>query len=370
MKPVQDGNPDLLPKAEEYATSIVSPQNESHPRIQCPPFNRSRYRSLRGQQKFFFALDLRQVVDLMPTLMGSLVEAVSFLGPENCAVSVVEGFSTDGTFEVLKLLQREMDDLGVSYFLQTSAIDSHRGDRIGKLAKLRNLALEPMMADASRWGHDDATIVFVNDVAVCADDVLELLYQKRLQGADMTCAMDYHMLDGHLVFYDVWVSRSMDGDSFFEVPAEGEWLNARNMFPGDGHSRARYEDRKPFQVFACWNGATAFSAAPFLDGQLEFRRAAKARGECGAGEPTLLCKDMWSLGYGKILVVPTVSLGYDVDEGRRVKESRGYTSDWTSVEDTSKVEWEPEPPEMVRCIPSWRKQFWRPWNHALEMANA
>ncbi|KAM4055772.1 cryptococcal mannosyltransferase 1 domain-containing protein [Hirsutella rhossiliensis] len=357
----------------------MSTQGGNHQRIDCPPINRSRYKALKrlgwglsSRRRFFFALDLRQIVDLLPTLMGSIVEAIRFLGPENCAVSIVEGFSTDGTYEVLKSLQREMDNLGVFYYLQTSDINSHYGDRIGKLAKLRNLALEPMMADAAKWDHD-TTILFINDVAICTDDILELLYQKQLQGADMTCSMDYHRLYGRsnqrLAFYDVWVSRSMDGNSFFEVPGHGDWRHAWDMLPNDAHARARFEDRKPFQVFACWNGATAITAAPFLDGQLEFRRAAKHRGECGAGEPTLLCKDMWNMGYNKILVVPSVSLGYSLQEGSHVKRVKGYTSSWTGVEQNSqlalKVQWNPSPPEMVKCIPSWRNQFWKQWNHGL-----
>lgn len=374
LAPLKDGNPGRLRVAEEYMESILSTQDGRHPKMTCSPFNKTRYDTLAPstrdgspRRKYFFALDLRQIVDLLPTLMGSILEAIRFLGPELCALSIVEGFSTDGTFEVLKLLQREMDKLGVPLYLQTSDINPRHGDRIGKLAKLRNLALEPMMADAAKWDHD-ATIVFINDVAACTDDILELVYQKDFQGADMTCAMDYHMLNGRVAFYDVWVSRSMDGDSFFEVPGRNDWHNAWNLFPNDKTSRSRFEDRKPFQVFSCWNGATAFTATPFLDGQLQFRRAAEHKGECGAGEPTLLCKDMWSMGYNKILVVPSISLGYDIGEGGKIKESEGHTSSWTGVEETSrlsnKIDWNPNPPDMVRCIPDWGNQFWKPWDHA------
>lgn len=317
-------------------------------------------------RRFFFALDLRQIVDLLPTLMASLLDVIRFLGPDKCALSIVEGLSTDGTFEVLKALQRELEALGTAYYLQSSSINSYRGDRIGKLAKLRNLALEPMLANATGW-HPNTNILFINDVAACADDILELLHQKRFQGADMTCAMDYKPLNGRLVFYDVWVARSVDGNSFYEVPGPYDWSHADDMFPHDALSRARFRDRRPFQVFACWNGATAITAAPFLRRQLEFRRA--GRGECAAGEPTLLCKDLWHKGYGKILVVPSVSLGYDIDDGAQVKKLKGHTSAWTAIEGSGqhplKVKWSPHPPEMVRCIPTWRNQYWRPWNQGL-----
>ncbi|PHH86436.1 hypothetical protein CDD83_10256 [Cordyceps sp. RAO-2017] len=374
LETTKDGNADRLRKAKGYIASILSTGISSHQKIGCPSVDQGRYEALKRRRRlqlgsrrsWFFALDLRQIVDVLPTLMGSIVEVIRFLGPENCALSIVEGLSNDGTLEVLKLLQRELNDLGALYYLQTSDINSRSGDRIGKLAKLRNLALEPMMAHMGDWDHA-ATVVFINDVAICANDILELLHQKELQQADMTCAMDYHSLNGRLAFYDVWVSRSMNGDSFFHVPWAGDWHKAWDMFPDDEDTRSRFEARKPFQVFSCWNGATAIAAGPFLDGRLEFRRAAKNKGECGAGEPTLLCKDMWSMGYKRILVVPSISLGYGVGEGRLVKERKGYTSNWTSSEETSglKIDWKPNPPDMVRCIPSWRTQFWKPWDHAL-----
>ncbi|KJZ73981.1 hypothetical protein HIM_06649 [Hirsutella minnesotensis 3608] len=372
--PTKDGNPGRLRKAGDIVAMVMSSKRGRDRKLECPPLGESRYAALRPSKgdshRFFFALNLRQIVHLLPTLMGSIVEVIRFLGPEHCAVSIVEGYSSDGTFEVLKLLQQEFESMGVDYHLQTSNINPRHGDRIGKLAKLRNLALEPMMANASQW-HRDATILFINDVAACAQDILELLHQKTFQDADMTCAMDYHRLhNGRLAFYDVWVSRSMDGDSFFPVPDPGKWTHAWELLTFEDVSRNRFEKRVPFQVFACWNGATAITATPFLDGRLDFRRAAVDKGECGAGEPTLLCKDMWKLGHGKILVVPSVSLGYDVETGDAIKKSQGYTSDWTEKEDQGKlpleIDWKSYPPPLVRCIPKWTDQFWKPWDHGLD----
>jgi alpha-1,3-mannosyltransferase len=52
------------------------------------------------------------------------------------------------------------------------------------------------------------------------EDILELIHQRLLQKADMTCAMDW--IYGGATFYDVWVSRAMNGDQFFEVPQSGQ----------------------------------------------------------------------------------------------------------------------------------------------------
>ncbi|CAK7200592.1 hypothetical protein SEUCBS139899_003290 [Sporothrix eucalyptigena] len=355
----------------------AAPADERH--LGCPTINAERYRELippsdADTRKYFFALDLVQVIDLLPTLMGSVLEVLRFLGPHNCVVSIVEGRSTDGTYETLLMLGETIESMGAGFFLQRSALNPRIGDRIGKLAKLRNLALEPMHLPATNMGYD-STVLFVNDIAVCAEDLLELALQRQRQHASMACAMDYHKLgrwtgaqSGQIAFYDVWISRSMDGETFYMVPPGEGPRYADDLFPYDDVARTRFGQRQPLQVFACWNGAVAIDAQPFLEGNLEFRRARKSTGECGAGEPTLLCKDLWHLGQGRILLVPSVSVAYSIDEGLDVKQTLGYTSNWTAsaTESAEAIAWDPHPPDVVRCIPSWRKQFWQAWDYGLE----
>ncbi|KAF3806552.1 Alpha-1 3-mannosyltransferase CMT1 [Colletotrichum gloeosporioides] len=374
-----EGDPNKADDAGRYVKAIMDPKNGGYPIVACPAPNTTRYGVLKpvdntSKRHFFFALDLRQVVDLLPQLIGAVLEAVDIIGPENCAISIVEGISTDGTYETLYRLKAHLDKVGIAYYLQTSSIDSHSGDRIGKLAKLRNLALEPMMAEANRYD-PNATIVFLNDVAACTEDILELAYQKQTQGADMTCAMDYHFLrfaphNGEPSFYDSWISRGINGDTFLPIPdrtPKGEqWSDVANMFWNEPYSQDRYLSRKPLQVFACWNGGVAMTGEPFLAKKLDFRRSYP--GECHTGEPTLLCKDLWNLGHGKIAVVPSVSLAYNIQDGRLIKEERGFANSWVAIEhmgESVKIPWQDQPPEMVKCMPTFRNQFWRPWNEGL-----
>ncbi|KAF5520023.1 Alpha-1,3-mannosyltransferase CMT1 [Colletotrichum aenigma] len=376
---LSEGDPNKADDAGRYVKAIMDPKNGGYPIVACPAPNITRYGVLKpvdntSKRHFFFALDLRQVVDLLPQLIGAVLEAVDIIGPENCAISIVEGISTDGTYETLYRLKAHLDKVGIAYYLQTSSIDSHSGDRIGKLAKLRNLALEPMMAEADRYD-SKATIVFLNDVAACTEDILELAYQKQTQGADMTCAMDYHFLrfaphNGEPSFYDSWVSRGINGDTFLPIPdrtPKGEqWSDVANMFWNEPYSQDRYLSRKPLQVFACWNGGVAMTGEPFLAKKLDFRRSYP--GECHTGEPTLLCKDLWNLGYGKIAVVPSVSLAYNIQDGRLIKEERGFANSWVAIEhmgESVNIPWQDQPPEMVKCMPTFRNQFWRPWNEGL-----
>ena len=43
------------------------------------------------------------------------------------------------------------------------------------------------------------------------------------------------------------------------------------------------------------------------------------------GEPTLFCKDMWHEEYGKIAVIPSVNVGYNDEESRKVKQAHSRT---------------------------------------------
>ncbi|KAK3937337.1 cryptococcal mannosyltransferase 1-domain-containing protein [Diplogelasinospora grovesii] len=365
---------------DSYVKAILDPAVTDLPRLECPALNTTRYDPLlkniipdhetnSGQIDYFFALDLRNCLPLLPRLLGSIVEAIRFLGPERCALSIVEGNSPDGTGEVLAALQQafldELPGLAHYYFYQHSLLDPAEGERIRRLAELRNLALQPLVSNLTGHVSQNTTILFLNDVAACTEDILELALQRRQLGADMTCAMDWTYVGLDPTFYDVWIAHTINGDSFFEVPADGNWNSAWNLFWNEPTTRQRYAGHLPFQVFSCWNGATAISAAPLLEG-LRFRSADTKKGECEQGEPQLFCKDLWFRGYNKIAVVPSVHLEYSNEAAEKIKKLKGYTGDLVrdKKEEENKIEWA-GPPDKVKCMPTWDSQFWRPWNETL-----
>jgi alpha-1,3-mannosyltransferase len=291
-------------------------------------------------------------------LIGSILEVIEFLGKQRCAISIVEGISPDGTGDVLKALEPFLDRLGVRYYYSTSEIDSKKGNRIEKLALLRNLALEPLLDLFNSTASANTTVIFLNDVAACPEDILELTLQRQTLGADMTCGMDWFSGGDEPTFYDVWISRSINGDSFFQIPLSGSWEFALDLFWSDPETKARFEAHQPFQVYSCWNGAAVFSAAPLVEG-VRFRDSAE--GHCKHGEPQNFCKDLWSTGYGNIAVIPTVNLEYSNDKGLLIKELKGYVSDAiVNGEGDAEIEWT-GPPAEVRCIEDWAHQFWKPW---------
>ncbi|KAH8812979.1 alpha-1,3-mannosyltransferase CMT1 [Xylogone sp. PMI_703] len=375
--PLRDGNSTLLKLAGSYVGAIMNPDDKSFPRLDCPAPTPDRYEYLRGattetvqskrKLKYLFALDLHQCASLLPRLIGSIVETIRFLGPENCALSIVEGRSDDGTFEILKLLRSEIEGIGAKYFFTSSDLNPKApgNDRIKTLAELRNKALRPLVDNPDRYSHE-ATVVFLNDVSICLQDILELIHQRLYQGADMTCAMDWTYVGQDPTFYDVWIARGMTGDTFFNIPEDGNWNSAWDLFWNDPKARDRLNSHRPFQVFSCWNGATAFTAKPILDHTIKFRSHFEK--ECYQGEPKLFCKDMWRHGYGKIAVVPTVNLEYSDDAARKIKALKGYVSDIVRNEednDEMRIEWEDNPPPNVKCMPSYKSQTWPAWDEGL-----
>ncbi|WAO87227.1 hypothetical protein NCS54_00453100 [Fusarium falciforme] len=365
--PVSDG--DILPAANvsAYLKAIFYRQSAELPSFQCPRINTTRYNSLveapgssNPTIRYYLALDLRQNLILLPRLIGSVVEAIQFLGPRHCMLSVVEGNSPDGTGDVLAALRSHLEALGITYFFQSSPIDPTKTERISSLAALRNLALQPLFEHRNKVSRD-TTIIFSNDVTACPDDILELVYQRKSLGADMTCAMDWNLKTPR--FYDVWIARGMNGDSFFDVP-NGDWGKSSELFWNAKETRARFDAKRPFQVFACWNGAAVFGAQPILE-NLRFRAAKK--NECPQGEPQLFCKDLWYRGYHKIAVVPSVNLEYKLHMGRKIKEKMGFTSDVVSKHDLAGdcIKWKSDPPAEVKCIAAWNDQYWLPWNESL-----
>ncbi|KAI4275074.1 MAG: hypothetical protein LQ337_003485 [Flavoplaca oasis] len=357
-----DGTVNLDPQ-----TVIEPHDHDDSPPLLCQAPLEHRYSHLRSfvakKPRFFFALDLYQAAGILPQLLASIVESVKFLGPKYCHLSIVEGNSTDGTSDLLQALHQDAKALGLAYSLVKSDLDPNNqtNDRIEILAQLRNLALAPLLQSPSDFDAADTTIVFINDISPCTNDILELIHQRGVQRADMACPMDYSD-DG--LFYDIWVARSMTGDIFFNIPPSGLWKFAKNLLWDDPERKRRLEAHKPFQAFACWNGMATLSAKPFIEKGIRFRRSRE--NECYMGEPTLLAKDFWKEGFGKILVVPSVWVAYSHAASVKVKAEKGFVEDNVKEEEPEEgmrelIEWDEEPPSSIKCpIPSYSDPQWVP----------
>ncbi|KAL8671945.1 MAG: hypothetical protein Q9168_003571 [Polycauliona sp. 1 TL-2023] len=367
--------------ADDYGTSVTSDttvdsdiktvvepkEHDNSSSLLCHAPLEDRYSHLRSfaskKPRFFFALDLYQATGILPQLTASILEAVKFLGPQYCYLSIVAGNSTDGTSELLHALHKDTSAINLTYTLIHSSLDPKNpsNDRIDILAQLRNLALAPLLQNPSSFDTQETTIIFINDISPCPNDILELIHQHRIQAAHMACPMD---LSDAGLFYDIWVARSMTGDIFFNIPPSGLWEFAKDLLWDDPVRKRRLEAHEPFQVFACWNGMAVISATPFIEKGIRFRRNKEEEGECYMGEPTLLAKDLWKEGVGKIMVVPSVWVAYSARGSVDVKLQKGYVEENVKEVGMAEgmqemVEWEKEPPARIKCpIPSYSDPQW------------
>jgi alpha-1,3-mannosyltransferase len=66
------------------------------------------------------------------------------------------------------------------------------------------------------------------------------------------------------------------------------------------------------------------------------------------------------------MVVPTVGLEYAEEAGEALKGLKGFTAALVAEETgrETRIEWAP-PPDLVKCMPTFNDQSWRPWNETL-----
>ena len=223
-------------------------------------------------------------------------------------------------------------------------------NRIKSLAELQKLAVQDLVLHLEHYD-PSTTVIFSNDAVLCMEDLLELIHQRKLHGADQTCAMDWTYVGDEPTFYDVWIARGMTGDLFFDIPASGNWENAWNLFCDDQKGKSQWGNVRSFQVFACWNGSQRSQRSHPWAEKIAFW--ARAENESFQGEPSLFAKDMWFHGYGKISVIPSVNLGYSDDALAKIKTLKGFVSSHVvSKSDGILIDWELQPPAKVKCIPN------------------
>ncbi|BGP13434.1 hypothetical protein JCM10213_008594 [Rhodosporidiobolus nylandii] len=321
----------------------------------------ARYSPLRGLSPSrsartgptFLALNLYNSASVLPSLSRTLLSLAAFLGPQTVHVSIFENGSTDETPLALAHLAAALTALGTPHTIVSDECrtDWKRVDRIAQLAVYRNVAMEPLPQDAE-------DVLWINDVFVCPADVLELLRERREQSADAACAMDWRetrrlgLMRPGIKFYDSWVARSLTGRLLrprFDLL--GSWRDGiAELFTSshgeDSWAGERFRAGLAVPVYSCWNGMVAFTAAPFLDGGIapryattnantsategegenwdrspplpswdgdgptRFRSALWSEEGCAASECKALAYDLWTRGFDRWIIVPTVRATY------------------------------------------------------------
>jgi len=257
--------------------------------------------------KYFFAINLYNSFDVIPDLFATLFRVASILGYHNVFVSIYENGSSDQTKALLRIFSALTRSVGLRVTIHTS--QRTRGQfnhRIEYLAEVRNSAFVPLHELRESENEYFDSIIFMNDILPCVDDLLELIWQSRKNNAGITCAADYmyHEEIGAPVFYDNWVARDINGTALENAPFERIFHHQQ--------SAQRFQRHLPIQVQSCWNGIAVLDPEPFYSyPRARFRMAKITEGECSASECSLICNDYWEAGYGRILMVPRVKLAYD-----------------------------------------------------------
>jgi alpha-1,3-mannosyltransferase len=145
-----------------------------------------------GDHKYFFAINLYNSFDIIPDLFATLFRVAAILGYQNVYVSIYENGSTDQTKALLRIFDALTRSVGLRVTIRASS--RTRGafnHRIEYLAEVRNAAFGPLHELREEGNEYFDTVVFMNDVLPCVDDLLELIWQSRRNNAGITCAADY-----------------------------------------------------------------------------------------------------------------------------------------------------------------------------------
>jgi len=334
-------------------------------------------------------MDFYDSEHILPTFFQELPILLQHLGPQNVYISIFENGSSDTTPKLLNLMGELLESLGAPHRIITLGMSDipikENGHRIAFLAGARNKALEPLYNGAAARmmrGRKFSEVMFMNDVAHCAVDMMEIIYQKRKQGANQACAVDWGGWGGQVV-YDRWVLRTMSGRPFYRWedmvyyvrgphPADGKDKPYSKPLLYDEEDRERFLANLPLQVFSCWNGATVFDAAAFLPPRnIRFRTAKNDLDEYDrprpisdkASESYLVSVDLWKAKMGKILLVPRASVSYWAWDYYAYRKDAPLPDSFNDADEM--VKWKLEPPPLVAMqdFARWEEaERWATWD--------
>jgi hypothetical protein len=302
-------NNDSKAEASESIQSIMNPTGATFERLASSPVNKTRYNGLQSVSRhirYFFAVNLLDCPPMLPILFGTIVQTIEYLKAESCALSIVETCPQDSTRPLLRELRAKIESLGTAFYHRKSSLVAGDGrhDRIATLAKLRSRALDPILRVPSLFKL--ATIVFVNDLIRCGNDLLEILYQQAQLKADITCTMDW--IHNGILYYDIWAARGLSDNRLTKVSQESSRRFGRDLFWSASSTQKRFAFHKSFQVHAYCNGIATLDANPVLRENIRFQAADEDESY------NLFCKDFWKRIYTKIQIVRSVNVPYNGEE--------------------------------------------------------
>lgn len=348
-----------------------------------------------------FAINLYNSEKILPSQAIALVTTVAHLIKHNKVyISIFENASDDDTRPLLAELGAALQSLGVDgIWIHSSDLETdEHTDRIVRLSEIRNMAIMPLIPYASAPNAKHNTLVFLNDVATCAADILELVHQQRLQQADMAIATDWDVVNRKSKKpdkkrprpYDMWTLRGIDGQLPFEWKGPGGyspqtpnkdfvldlWSHTK-----DNTTYPRWRQGLALPIYSGWGGMAAFDASLFTSLHLRFRATTASgwnsgsssglgawgalttddylAGDCpGASECELIGRDIWNLrqGRARIVLASQSRSWYQMVDSEIVLDRTPLlkrTGAGKEEDDADLIDWESvRAPDTVACIAS------------------
>ncbi|TVY52059.1 hypothetical protein LSUE1_G009978, partial [Lachnellula suecica] len=266
------------------------------PHHSLPPAQRTSTLPTPLQSQKIFIVSIHRNSEYMLRMYWSaaLLSLVSFLGPQNVYVSILESGSLDDTKGALRDVEAGLKELGAEsrIVLEEDAGEQQEalkhvppegerdgwlftgrketvapvgvevgrlevGDhgwekrRIPHLAASRNKAMEPLAEREKAGKSKFDRVLWINDVVFTNEDVATLLATRDGDYAAV-CAMDFS--SNAMVYYDTFALRDSSGlksgsgyyPYFLSQPSLQATLNLQ-----------------PIPLQSCWNGLISMAAAPF-----------------------------------------------------------------------------------------------------------
>ena len=315
----------------------------------CTPIL-ERYRHLKSN--YFIAINLHNNDKIIPHLLSNILEISNYIGSSHLFISIVESGSDDGTKESLDHMRVFLSLKKINYKIETSpfALEHTNASRIEYLSYFRNEAMNPFYNNELHVNNIDIdSILFINDILFCPNDVFELIYQRRLNNASVVSGLDYWYHNKKCCqFYDTWVA----------IDTSGRHLRANcndDLYWNDKDTKNGQMQQLPIQMMSTWNGMAVLNPKPFLEG-VRFRKGLNsfkgmiaAPGECSGSECQTLCFDFIKSGYSRIMIVPRVKVAYNIHDYKALAIEFDRNKPFIE-EESVKIDWRPFPSQFI-CQP-------------------
>jgi Cryptococcal mannosyltransferase 1 len=264
----------------------------------------------------------------------ALLKLIETLGADNVYVSIYESGSLDNTKDVLKYLDDKLiqyqirhtitldptthedeikagpfDELGnprPGWVLPPGGTKGKEIRRIPYLAKLRNLAFQPLLTEKEK-GRTYDKILFLNDVVFRPSDVLSLLATNG-GSYSAACSLDFHYPAHLATYYDTFALRDSNGEQTLAPQFP--------YFRSTSDSLSSILQGISARVASCWNGMVLMDTSPFYSG-LTFRAIpdSLASKHLEGSECCLIHADLNATypSHPGIYVNPAVRVGYTTE---------------------------------------------------------